>query len=470
METDTFPTASTRQRRRWLLPLLVFITLISSALGLLFYHFSHQNDVRLKLHFQQGYGLKIGDPLRYRGITIGEVKAIQLDPDLSGISVEIYLSKTAADIATEHSQFWIVRPQLNLTGAEGLETVIGANYVNVLPGKINHADDPTHLSFTGLEQPPALAILEAGGLSVDLLTQSRGSLKVNAPVFYREIKVGTILSVDLTPDSSSVRARVYIQPAYTGLIREGTRFWKTSGFQLGLGWSGLSMNVDSLQGLLLGGVTLAVPPAAGQLAEYGQQFELAEEPEKAWLEWRAYTPLNVAQLPDLPTMQLANLTWQERNLLQLTSDEQQQAWVLPVAQGFLGTKAVFNPPQDALAGSAELHIADQLMTVTTPAQTMTDELALLPYQHQFSVWNKQRAATQPENTLIVAAPDQSPLYIEAYHYQADNTLQWQLDKQVSIPETWNGAAVLSERDGALLGVLLLEGRRAHVALLPALPD
>lgn len=469
MNTEDFPEASVQHTRvsAWLLPLILFLILTASAGGLLLYYYLQPTGPRLTLHFPQGHGLKIGDSLRYRGINIGEVTHVVLAPNLDRITVTVQVWPNAAAIASANSQFWIVRPEVDLTGAAGLETVLGANYINVLPGVINHPDDPPHTEFAGLEAPPALAILEAGGLTVTLLTPNRGSLKANAPVFYREIKVGTILSVDLTPDSSAVRAKVYIQPDYTGLIREHTKFWKTSGFQVGLGWTGLSMNVNSLQSLLLGGITLAVPPEPGELAHQEQQFRLYDEPLGEWLKWRPFTPLASAErLSELPAPVLAELTWQQRNMLRITVTERRQAWVVPLADGFLGPQTIFNPPADeVLAGTAQLKIAGTAVAVQTPPLDYGHGLAFLAQDHALSGWSQQRHPDQPESSLVIADPTKPPLYLAKYHLETTEDGYWRIAEEVPVSEQWHGAAVVSEADNALLGLLLVEDGVAKVGVL-----
>jgi hypothetical protein len=474
VDNSNFPRAVTeiiqpKIQRRGVLALLLFLLLALSVLGLLAYHYWHRPTVSLTLYFQQGHGLKIGDALRYRGIDIGVVHSVQLTEQLDRIEVNIKLAKNATDVATEKSQFWIVRPQVDMTTVGGLETLLGANYINVLPGRINDAEDPFQFKFTGLETAPALAILETGGLSIDLMTTARGNLKVNAPVLYRDVKIGTILAVDLTPNGRAVRAQVYIQPDYVGLIRQQTRFWKTSGLEMGVGWSGFSMNIGSFQSLLLGGITLAVPPEPGALAHYGQQFTLHDKPENEWLEWETYAPLN-SEAENYPKPLLAVLTWQRRNLLRFTVDERRTAWVLPLAENqLLVPSSIVTPPSDALPETAQLTIAGQVIEIKSDSVSAqgSGDLSMLSFPHGFDSWTSRRHATVPENTLIIANPDHSPIYIASHQYEnnpAESAEIWLISKETPMREEWHGAAVIAEKDQALLGILLVESGRGKVIL------
>jgi paraquat-inducible protein B len=268
-ELSELPLAQVRPARRWswwwLLPLLALagaIWLTWSALS--------QRGTLIVVEFDDGHGIKAGDLLRYRGIEAGRVQQARFSADLGKIQVELRLHPSAVDLARAGSRYWIARPQLDWSGASGLETIVGANYLSVLPG-----DGAKQTRFTGLETPPLRDLVETGGLEIVLSSHSQGALQRGAAVSYRQAHIGVILSVELAADANAVEVRAYIKPAYAHLIRERVRFWKSGGARLDAGWlSGLSLRVDSMQAFLAGGISLAVPPQAGKPVEAGFRFAL----------------------------------------------------------------------------------------------------------------------------------------------------------------------------------------------------
>src|SRR5258708_26607342 len=107
---------------------------------------------QITITFSDGGGLRVGQtPLRYRGVQVGEVSGVKLSADEKTVAVRIRLQKSAAGIAREGSQFWIVRPRLGWGSLTGLNTVLSGPEVQVIPGK---PEAPTKTAFAGLDSPP----------------------------------------------------------------------------------------------------------------------------------------------------------------------------------------------------------------------------------------------------------------------------------------------------------------------------
>jgi paraquat-inducible protein B len=85
----------------------------------------------IKIRFADASGLRVGQtPLNYRGVQVGEVIGIDLTEDRRQAVVKVRLLKSAAPLATEGTQFWIVRPQIGLNQVTGLSTVLSGPEIN----------------------------------------------------------------------------------------------------------------------------------------------------------------------------------------------------------------------------------------------------------------------------------------------------------------------------------------------------
>src|SRR5262249_47313837 len=148
------------------------------------------------------------------------------------------------------------------TRIEGLETLVGPRFLAALPpGEADGAGSPRQYHFVGLNEPPIVESIQPGDLEIVLQSAQRGSLHPGAPVSYRQTRIGTVQSVGLSSDGGAVESRVHIQQPFVPLIRPNTRFWDVGGLQAKFGLTGVSIEVDSAEALIAGGVALATPPS-----------------------------------------------------------------------------------------------------------------------------------------------------------------------------------------------------------------
>lgn len=246
--------------------------------------------ISVSIQFADGNGIQVGDPIRYRGIDVGEVVGVDLDPSMDSVSVEAHLIGQAMKFAQNDAQFWIERPRLDLTEVRGLDTVVAGRYIAVeFSGPLTES---TRTRFVGLDQPPQRA-WQAGSLEVELECRNRKGLTVGAPVMYRGLEVGEVTNVRLADDSASLLVTCVVQPESAMLVREDTRWWSNSGFQMEAGLSGFGLEVPSLSALLRGGVSFATPTQPGPPAATGKRFELKEQPEEEWIRWQPRLSANL---------------------------------------------------------------------------------------------------------------------------------------------------------------------------------
>lgn len=261
---------------------LWWITLVCLSVAIyLAWHSHRPTGLEITIDFPEGHGLKAGDALRHRGIDVGVVSGIELAPDLHGVRATVILEKSATAIANEKSEFWIVRPLLSLTSISGLDTAVGAKYIAVHPGP---AESAAARTFQGRKTPPAVTI-EEDGTEVVLLGEESYGISPGSPVTYRGIRVGQILKVDLATEARQVAIHARVDVAYSGLLRRGSRFWKTSGVNVDFGLKGFHLSTESLAAMARGGVSFLTPEGDEremEPVEDGHEFTLAPKMEKEW--------------------------------------------------------------------------------------------------------------------------------------------------------------------------------------------
>lgn len=252
-----------RTRLWWLTGLcaLLAIGLVASSL--------RSQGKRIAIHFLDGYGLKTGDTLRYRGIDVGSVSNVRLDADLQGVEVSIQLLPGNEHLAVEGSQFWIQRARLRLGHVTGLDTVLGAKYVGVVPGE---PTAPPVSHFVGQETP--LGFTDGQSMEIRILFPAGEGLEEGDRVRYRGISVGEVTSVELASNGDAVAVGVRLVGASRELARVGTQFWIERP----------RLDLTEVRGLetLIGGRYIAMQPTSLD-SPHGAQFSgefhgLAEPP------------------------------------------------------------------------------------------------------------------------------------------------------------------------------------------------
>ncbi|MCA8981408.1 MAG: MCE family protein, partial [Planctomycetes bacterium] len=458
--TSKLPSAVVAPRKRPLgsLVLPVLALLIAGWLGVTNWAVG---GPLITVHAQEGHGIKAGDPLRYRGIHVGAVESVSLEPDLSGVRLEVRLDPEAEALARRGSRFWVVRPHLGLDSVQGLETVVGARYLSVLPGPDGA---PPAEEFEALVEPPLAERLEPDGLRLVLEAPSRFHLQTGAPLSYRQIQVGVVTDVELASDASSVEVSVYVRPEYRLLVRENSRFWETGGIEIDLRlMEGLSVEMESLRSLLVGGISLATPEDGGQPASDGMRFRLHDDAEPEWLAWRPTLPIGADLAPDFehPPLERAELRWKDDGVLR--RGRSRSGWLVPVAGGWLGPADLLTAVSTAREPGATLEVGGRAALLDGEPDWSGGGLArrALPLPSTREWVAPKSALGDARDCLLLAGGGGALRSLAAAHLtRADDA--WRVADSIGFGADWHGALVLERESQAWIGVLLVDAQGARV--------
>ncbi|MCA9052812.1 MAG: paraquat-inducible protein A [Planctomycetaceae bacterium] len=451
-----------RRRWVWLIPVVaVLVTgwLIASVVS--------QRGRLIALTFREGHGIAAGAELKYHGIVCGEVETVRLSDDLTQVHLEVRLTPEADGLARDGARFWIVRPQADLTGIAGLETLVGAKYLTLLPGN-PQAQRVT--SFVGLDEPPVLDLEVPGGLEIVLQSPGGAGLRTGVGVHYRDQRIGGVVSTGLAGDGSAIETRVYVRPQFSHLVREGSLFWNDSGIRLRGGLTELSLHIGTAETLLRGGVAMSLPPDPGEAVAAGHRFILHSRPEQEWLDWQpAVTGAQPVLDGALPKLVQATLQWTHDGLF-FDRDRELRGWLLATEEGWSGPLDLLSVPDDALDGRATLTIGEEPITLSSDAvSTREPGFGVLPYEQSREAVTVPPVRTPqvPEDCVLVTGPDASPLFVAAVRCRRVDGV-WLIDEALPVSSALHGAACIAVADGALVGrVLCSDDSRVIVLSTPA---
>ncbi|MEM7024970.1 MAG: MlaD family protein [Pseudomonadota bacterium] len=269
--TDATPKAKVRKSRLHL-SLVWIVPLIAAAVGgYLFYQTEIDVGPRIQIQFADGPEIKRGSRLVYRGVEVGSVQSVELDSKLDHVNVTAELHKSAAALAREGSQFWIVRPRVSVGEISGLDTLLSGSYIQVAPGAGADAQ-----AFVGLTEPPVLTD-GAQDLVIFVETDDASSLQIGSPVDYRGVEVGKIASITLPQESGRIQVELAIHRDRADLVRNNSLFWQSSGVHVDLAPLDPRINVSSLAALVRGGVSFATPQPEGAAVQPNAVFRLRDQ-------------------------------------------------------------------------------------------------------------------------------------------------------------------------------------------------
>ncbi len=260
--------------RKERLSIIWLIPIVAVGIGIwLAYQSYQEKGPTITITFATAEGLEAGKTkIKYKGVEIGDVGDIQLSKDGSAVVLTAEMHPGTKAHLNEKTIFWVVQPRVTAAGVSGLGTLLSGNYIGMLPREGEPRRD-----FEGAESPP-IGLRDKPGLHIQLEADALHSLGPQSPIYYREIRVGSVQNHELSDDGRRVVIHALIEAPHHKLVREKTRFYDVGGIRASVGFQGVAVDVASLDALVAGGIAFETPPgdAGGKQAEDGATFQLLE--------------------------------------------------------------------------------------------------------------------------------------------------------------------------------------------------
>ena len=232
----------------WIVPFIALI--IAGWLG--YQHFAKRGP-EVKIVFPKNEGLVAGQSLvKFRNVPVGKVTKIHVDEETDGVTVVVRMNtRRSKPYLTEHARFWIVKPEVGLSGVSGLDTLISGTYVNIYSkaGGKKFKD-----KFIGLTQPYRDSI---EGEYFHLISANAENVSVGMPIYYKNIKVGQVEYLNLGLDNKSVDVIVFINKQYVPYIHDDSKFWIKNMVNIDFAKGNLDINIAPLNFMLQGGIVFS---------------------------------------------------------------------------------------------------------------------------------------------------------------------------------------------------------------------
>lgn len=221
-------------------------------------------------------------PVYYREFQVGRVTKTQLSPDDSGVRIHLDIDSKHAHLVRQNTVFWNasgIHANLSLFGSEinieSLRSLLQGGIAFSTPpkkGKRVQAGAKFPLYTTppdGISEEP-----KDTGFQLILTAERLGSVKKGEPVYYRQFEVGQVTDTRLSPNASAVQIHLAIQRQHAHLVQTNSVFWNASGVHADFNLFDPSIDIESLQSVVEGGIAFANPSTNGKRVKAGIQFPL----------------------------------------------------------------------------------------------------------------------------------------------------------------------------------------------------
>ena len=231
----------------WIVPLIALV-----IAGWLAYQYFAERGPEIEIIFPQNEGLVAGQSVvKFRNVPVGKVTRIYPDEERGVVVVVRMDHKRSKPFLTENARFWIVKPEVGLSGVSGLDTLISGTYIDVYSKK---GGKHSMSEYIGLTQPYRDSM---EGEYFHLLSLDGEDVSVGMPIFYKNIQVGQVEYVYLGLDNTSVDTIVFINKQYASLVHSDSKFWVKSMINVDFSKGNMDVNIAPLNFMLQGGIVFS---------------------------------------------------------------------------------------------------------------------------------------------------------------------------------------------------------------------
>ncbi len=229
--------------------------------------------------------LNVGSPLLFKGMTVGEVVAVDFGPD-NAIEARVRVLEKYAHLVRDNSVFWDTGGISLRANPGGVNLQVGS-LKSILAGGVTFAtpepekkgpapaarDEQAFTMHAGYYSAlEAVPLLRGRGLPLRLRTDHPLSIQAGAPVLYKKVQVGEVIGHRLD-ELGGIVVEILIDRQHMPFVSSNSRFFGVSGIQAEASLAGVKLQTDGLRAVFEGGIAFETPEG-GDKAQAGTEFTL----------------------------------------------------------------------------------------------------------------------------------------------------------------------------------------------------
>jgi len=234
--------------------------------------------VEISFFTSEESSIKKDSSIMYKSVVVGQViKKKLVDEE---IVVTAIIKDEHKNLLAQDSIFWVEDVKVSLDGIKNPSSILSGAFIKVLKGQSTQKAKRFPLS---VNEP--VATLNQKGLRVLVTGSKLSSLKIGSPVFYRQIKIGSVEAYSLSHDSKGVDLKLFIDECYSYLVRENSIFYNATAMGMDVSLFGVKISTETISTMINGGITMVTPDDANAKAQEFEHYKLYNTPQEEWLEY-----------------------------------------------------------------------------------------------------------------------------------------------------------------------------------------
>ncbi len=236
----------------------------------------------------------IGSPIYFRKNKVGELIGKDLAENRTMSETSIFIYDEYTDIVTPETVF-VESGGISIDASLSGFSINTGSLITTLKGGISllnpagkgakkHAPADEMARFrlypdfaAALEMVP---VLKPEGLYLKLFAEDLDSYRIGSPILFKKIAVGNVIGIGYSEPEKSVYIHCFIKKKYEDLVSSSSKFYRASGIHVTADTTGLSIQTESLQAILIGGIAFLTPPG-GEPVKTTDRFTLFASLEAA---------------------------------------------------------------------------------------------------------------------------------------------------------------------------------------------
>ena len=249
-----------------------------------------KSGISVRLIAQEIKNLQEGAGLYYHGIKIGIVSSYHIHKDKKSFIIDLILDPQYKKLLNSSSAFYHMdgmELKADFNGVDlktgSLESILrGGIAVETPDFKADAQLSKEYRLYSSYADLSKARYLSAEGLYLTLMAQELGSLKKGSPVYFKQIKVGEVVSYRWDAQRKKVLLELFVVKEYAKEVHDNSLFYNASGVDAKFDLSGFEINTESLETIITGGIAFYTPLSQTSMpARNHEQFKLFDTKAKA---------------------------------------------------------------------------------------------------------------------------------------------------------------------------------------------
>ncbi|KAB7885879.1 MlaD family protein [Poseidonibacter ostreae] len=214
---------------------------------------SFEEKEYIHIKFSNVEGVDENTPIIYKGVVIGKLTNISLNPN--DVTTKAFIYKKYKHLLTTNTEFFIQTAEVSIDGVKNLGNIIKGNFIslNYKEGEASKIFIARNFKENSINESKTFN----KSLIYTLKSDNLNSITKKSKIYFKNIEIGEVLDYSLAKDFKKVNIKILINKKYQKLIHNHTLFYDMSSKLLELKDFKVDVNYSGITPLLNGAIGIA---------------------------------------------------------------------------------------------------------------------------------------------------------------------------------------------------------------------